>query len=96
MYVLNGLGSRGVMIGPYVAKELYNFIGDSFMECATFAERPHVEFQRFEFNTFFIRLIFDFDGGKIRLAGFRTQTSEFRNVDNDGIIPFLIRVNKCF
>jgi len=26
MYVLNGLGTRGVMIGPYVAKELYNYI----------------------------------------------------------------------
>jgi len=26
MYVLNGLGTRGVMIGPYVAKELYEFI----------------------------------------------------------------------
>jgi len=26
MYVLNGLGTRGVMIAPYVAHELYNFI----------------------------------------------------------------------
>ncbi|GAA4298194.1 NAD(P)/FAD-dependent oxidoreductase [Aestuariibaculum suncheonense] len=26
MYVLNGLGTRGVMIGPYVAAQLYNFI----------------------------------------------------------------------
>ncbi len=26
MYVLNGLGTRGVMIGPYVAQQLYNFI----------------------------------------------------------------------
>ncbi|WP_308990803.1 FAD-binding oxidoreductase [Mariniflexile litorale] len=26
MFVLNGLGTRGVMIGPYVALELYNFI----------------------------------------------------------------------
>jgi len=26
MYVLNGLGTRGVMIGPYVANELYDFI----------------------------------------------------------------------
>ncbi len=26
MFVLNGLGTRGVMIGPYVAKALYNFI----------------------------------------------------------------------
>ncbi|MBD0832833.1 NAD(P)/FAD-dependent oxidoreductase [Aestuariibaculum sediminum] len=26
MFVLNGLGTRGVMIGPYVAKELYNYI----------------------------------------------------------------------
>ena len=26
MYVLNGLGTRGVMIGPYVAHQLFNFI----------------------------------------------------------------------
>jgi len=26
MYILNGLGTRGVMIGPYVAKQLYDFI----------------------------------------------------------------------
>ncbi|MFI0430462.1 NAD(P)/FAD-dependent oxidoreductase [Mariniflexile sp. HMF6888] len=26
MFVLNGLGTRGVMIGPYVAEQLYNFI----------------------------------------------------------------------
>lgn len=26
MYLLNGLGTRGVMIGPYVAKQLYEFI----------------------------------------------------------------------
>lgn len=26
MYVLNGLGTRGVMIGPYIARELFNFI----------------------------------------------------------------------
>ena len=26
LYILNGLGSRGVMISPYVAKELFNFI----------------------------------------------------------------------
>ena len=26
VYVLNGLGTRGVMIGPYVAKQLFDFI----------------------------------------------------------------------
>lgn len=26
MFVLNGLGTRGVMIGPYIANQLYNFI----------------------------------------------------------------------
>lgn len=26
MFILNGLGTRGVMIGPYVAKQLYNYI----------------------------------------------------------------------
>ena len=26
LFVLNGLGTRGVMIGPYVSKQLYNFI----------------------------------------------------------------------
>ena len=28
LYVLNGLGSRGVMIGPYVARKLFDFIED--------------------------------------------------------------------
>ena len=26
LYVLNGLGTRGVMVGPYIAKKLYNYI----------------------------------------------------------------------
>ena len=26
MFVLNGLGTRGVMIGPYIAKQLFNHI----------------------------------------------------------------------
>jgi glycine/D-amino acid oxidase-like deaminating enzyme len=30
MYVLNGLGTRGVMIGPYVAKQLYDFIENNY------------------------------------------------------------------
>nr|WP_092851306.1 FAD-dependent oxidoreductase [Algibacter pectinivorans] len=29
MYILNGLGTRGVMIGPYVAKQLYGFIEEN-------------------------------------------------------------------
>ncbi len=29
MYVLNGLGTRGVMIAPYIAEQLYNFIDNS-------------------------------------------------------------------
>ena len=29
LYVLNGLGTRGVMIGPYVASKLYHFIENS-------------------------------------------------------------------
>ncbi|MGC6431690.1 MAG: NAD(P)/FAD-dependent oxidoreductase [Jejuia sp.] len=29
MYLLNGLGTRGVMIGPYVAKKLYHFIEEN-------------------------------------------------------------------
>lgn len=29
MYVLNGLGTRGVMIAPYIAKQLYSFIENS-------------------------------------------------------------------
>jgi len=31
MYVLNGLGTRGVMIAPYVAKQLYDFIENQEM-----------------------------------------------------------------
>ena len=26
LYILNGLGTRGVMIAPYTAQKLYNFI----------------------------------------------------------------------
>ena len=26
IYILNGLGTRGVMIGPYIANQLFNFI----------------------------------------------------------------------
>ena len=26
LYILNGLGTRGVMIAPYVAEKLFNFI----------------------------------------------------------------------
>ena len=41
MYVLNGLGTRGVMIGPYVAQQLYNFIENNMplekeIDCARF------------------------------------------------------------
>ena len=28
MFVLNGLGTRGVMIAPYVSKQLFDFIED--------------------------------------------------------------------
>ncbi|MDW5287534.1 FAD-dependent oxidoreductase [Formosa sp. PL04] len=43
MYVLNGLGSRGVMIGPYVSKQLYNTIEngsdlDSEIDISRYAE----------------------------------------------------------
>ena len=41
MYLFNGLGSRGVMIAPYVANQLYNFIEnnvaiDTEIDCSRF------------------------------------------------------------
>jgi glycine/D-amino acid oxidase-like deaminating enzyme len=43
LYVLNGLGTRGVMIAPYVAKELYNYIQhDSPLD-------PEIDIKRFTF-----------------------------------------------
>ena len=44
MYVLNGFGSRGVMIGPYAAQQLYRFITDnhnlnSEMDIARFTKK---------------------------------------------------------
>ena len=42
MYVLNGLGSRGVMIGPYVAQQLYDFIeNESELD-------PEIDLRRFD------------------------------------------------
>ncbi len=41
LYVLNGLGSRGVMVGPYVARQLYNLINnESSLE-------PEIDIKRF-------------------------------------------------
>ncbi len=42
LYVLNGLGTRGVMIGPYVASKLYHYIEkeaplDQEIDCSRFA-----------------------------------------------------------
>lgn len=42
LYVLNGLGTRGVMIGPYIAEQLYNFI-----ECQQPLD-PEINIKRFE------------------------------------------------
>ncbi|SFU51174.1 Glycine/D-amino acid oxidase [Pustulibacterium marinum] len=42
MYILNGLGTRGVMIGPYIAKQLYDFIEDQI------ALDPVSDIKRFE------------------------------------------------
>jgi len=42
LFVLNGLGTRGVMIGPYVAKQLYNYI-----ECKEPLEKE-IDIHRFE------------------------------------------------
>jgi len=44
MYLLNGLGTRGVMIGPYVAQELFSFIEkdqplDQDIDIARFSEQ---------------------------------------------------------
>lgn len=41
LFVLNGLGTRGVMIAPYIAKQLYNYIekGDSL--------EPEIDIERF-------------------------------------------------
>lgn len=43
LYVLNGLGTRGVMIGPYVARKLYNYIEkeiplDIEIDCSRFSK----------------------------------------------------------
>lgn len=42
LFILNGLGTRGVMIGPYAAKQLYNFI-----ECKKLLEKE-IDICRFE------------------------------------------------
>ena len=43
IYVLNGLGTRGVMIAPYVAQELYNYIQHDI------PLDPEIDIKRFTF-----------------------------------------------
>ena len=42
LYVLNGLGSRGVMVGPYIAKHLYNLINNET------PLEPEIDIKRFQ------------------------------------------------
>lgn len=61
MYVLNGFGSRGVLIGPYASKQLFDYI-----ENQTDLD-PEMDIQRFTKNTMAISpLWFDaFDGIRV-------------------------------
>jgi len=46
MYVLNGMGSRGVMIAPYIAEQLFNYIeNDKELD-------PEIDIKRFETKHF--------------------------------------------
>lgn len=64
-----------------------NFIRDGFMKRASVAERPHIEFERFEFDAKLTWNIFDCERREIGLAGFRAQAGEFRDVDANRKIP---------
>ncbi len=64
-----------------------NFIRYGFMKRASIAERPHVELERFEFDTELTWNIFNCERREIGLAGFRAQAGEFRDVDANRKIP---------
>jgi hypothetical protein len=71
-----------------------NLVDDGFVESASIAKRPEIEFQRFQFDTELVGDVFDFDCGEIGLAGARAYTGEFRTLHMDLIIALWPRIRK--
>ena len=66
---------------------IQNFVGAFLVKSSFISVRPKIELQRFQLDAFFIRNVFDVQGGKIRLAGFGADAGEFRTAEFDEIFP---------
>lgn len=71
--------------GAYQVVE--DLVGQVLVKTTLVAVTPEVKFPRFKFNAILIRNILQFQCGKVGLAGFWAQTSEFWRLNPDGIIP---------
>ena len=58
-----------------------DLVRDGFVEGADIAERPDVEFKRFQFDTELIGNIFELESCEIGLTRLRAQAGKLRNLD---------------
>ena len=63
-----------------------NLVGDGFVERALIAITPHVLLQCLELYAALVRNVFQVQGCKIRLPGFRAQAGELGDPDSDRIV----------
>lgn len=75
---------------------IQNLVRDPLVERAFVAVAPEIELQTLEFYAVLPGNIHDADRSEIRLAGFRTDASEFRTFEPDFIVPSRIRIFENF
>lgn len=71
---------------------IQNAIGYGFVKRAFFTERPDIQLEAFQLDTFLVWDVIQNQRGKIRLTGFGAQTGKFRDFHMDMVIPLQIGI----
>ncbi len=73
-----------------------DLVRHSLVKRAAIPERPDIQLQGFQLDAEPVCDIFELQGGEIRLAGFRAQAGELRNLHPDGVVPLGRGIRKSF
>ena len=79
-----------------IAKIIENTVGYGLVKRADRAECPDIGLECLEFQTEAVRDIFEFEQGKVRLAGLRAQAGKFRDLDPYRVVTLRVRVFERF
>ena len=77
-------------------KMVGDLIRHGLVKGSTVAERPDVQLQRLQLHTQPVGNIFELQGREVRLAGFRAQAGELRDLHPDGVVALGRGIGKSF